>query len=98
MDGKQVLVKPRGVYVRVHTCRLQHSNNQITSRDLPIDKESIKKNNNPVRGLHIPQADWNPNNIENPVVAGSSDSFGFVATTKIRKHKPTIGKRIEYWK
>ena len=103
MDGKHVLVKHSCIYVSVHTCCLQHTNNQITFTDLPIDKESIKENNNPVRGLHIPQmefekpTDLSPENIENPVVAGSSDSFSSVATTKTRKDKTTIGKSLEYW-
>ena len=39
------------------------------------------------------QTVWNPDNLENPVVAGTSDSSGSVATTKIRKDKPTIDKR-----
>ena len=32
-DGKQVLVRHGGVYVRVHTCRLQHASVSTVSKD-----------------------------------------------------------------
>ena len=43
-DGKQVLVRHGGNYVRVHTCRLQHDPNQITEPQVEISEHRSNGN------------------------------------------------------
>lgn len=103
-DGKQVLVKHGGTFVRVHTCRLQHATSGGAT-SLPV---SFKETQKSMQGEKVPdtenlqsaEGEDEPSSDERitaPIVpvAESNASEFIVPSGEMRS--PVLGKRIEYY-
>ena len=86
-DGKQVLVKHGGVYVRVHICRLQYSGNVASevSDILPIQDQLYPE------GINGNSVETDP--IDNSSTCDDDD----VIVAKPNVSNPKIGDRIEFF-
>jgi hypothetical protein len=96
-DGKQVLARHGGTYVRVHICRLQHAPHNNT------EKLFVKDKTNNVRKSQSCDSSQNIQSESEDDVAGPSPTATdgrvseFVTPRKSGSSKPVIRQRIECW-
>ena len=98
-DGKQVLVRHGGTYVRVHSCRLQRNTSSSGTAKLSIDSEDGTQNNSEVANGHNSVAagadscDVYEDEDEDDNVANDNSNFIYPS-----RSMPSLkaGKRIEY--
>jgi transposase InsO family protein len=104
-DGKQILVRHGGIYVRVHECRLQHAQHKGVLT-VPDDMQANDTLDAPSHT--VPQADMNDDDDgcddvvtvpqQQPVVDNTAaDVSEVISPNRNTAVKPTIGKRIECW-
>ena len=82
-DGKQVLVRHGGIYVRVHTCRLQHANDSTVPKDLSTEEAEIQ------------QPSYAPDAESEDESSRKDGSAEFVTPSRSHSEKPKIGQIIE---
>lgn len=99
MDGKQVLVRHGGTYVRVHTCRLQHAVPSV-NKNLPADLRPITdKSTTNLQSTSADHNDESSDESENEaaVAPHQQQEPSFVTPTRKDTTKPKIGQKIECW-
>ena len=106
-DGKQVLVKHGGTYIRAHTCRLQHAkeenvegNDIECGNDFPSDRQIAASlpSSPPTDDEVIADADETSVDDESDsAIVDNSAEPPSTSTVSAQTSKPKIGQRIECW-
>ena len=100
-DGKQVLVKHGGTFVRVHSCRLQHATTASTPDLTSVtqgnknqqEKAETNDNNDDLYEDETSPTQQTNDNVQEQQTEVVND---FTVPSK-NMHPPALGKRIEYY-